>query len=56
MGNNTVEPGGDGKTKSPLYSSGTPEMDSSNAQGAVEGPKKCPQGPMEYATQLTVEK
>lgn len=41
MGSN-VESGGGEKMKSPLYSNGTSEMDSSKIVGAVEGPKSAP--------------
>lgn len=56
MGNNTVESGESKGTKSPLFSSGTPEMDTSNAQGDVSGPKKAKEGDMSNATVHTFEK
>lgn len=57
MGNNTVESGeGAGKLRSPLYSNGTPEMESQQNVGAVEGPKKGVSGDTSGATVHAYEK
>lgn len=42
--------------RTPLYSNGTPEMDGKSINGSVDGPEKCPDGTMSYATQLNIKK